>query len=154
MRPTPIPDAEVWAGATRKVISPPDGDLTNPHIAPVEALVDRSPSTGAVNLSVRCELEGDDLAKLQAGGTVWLTFWGHMVPFAGTVVGPQASTSCAWVDCAQVGEHGHAAEFAWTNPGDPQAGEVRVLVSPSGVVQLSEAVMAQLLTDAGWERTR
>ena len=88
MRTTTIPDAEVWAGAARKVIAPPDGDLTNPLIAPVEALIDRSPSTGALNLSVRCALEDGDLEKLAAGGTVWITFWGHMVPFSATVVGP------------------------------------------------------------------
>ena len=93
MRPTPIPDHDIWAGAVRRVISPPGGDLTDPDIAPVEALVDRSPSTGAVNLSVRCELEGDDLAKLQAGGTVWLTFWGGMVPWAATVVEAHGATS-------------------------------------------------------------
>lgn len=86
MRPTPIPDSEVWEGASRRVLAAPDGDLTNRDIAPVEALVDRSPSTGALNLSVRCVLEGDDLAKLQAGGTVWLTFWGCMVPWSSTVV--------------------------------------------------------------------
>ncbi|GEP38869.1 hypothetical protein NPS01_25320 [Nocardioides psychrotolerans] len=85
MRPTPIPDAEVWEGATRLVIAAPDGDLTNPDIAPVEALVDRGPS-GARNLSVRCELEDDDLAKLAAGGTIWITFWGGMVPWSASVV--------------------------------------------------------------------
>ena|SRR5437868_2756259 len=90
MRPAPIPDTEVWPGARRLVVSPPDGDLTNLDIAPVEALADRSPSTGALNLSVRCVLEEGDLEQLQAGGEVWLTFWGHMVPFATTVVGPTA----------------------------------------------------------------
>ena len=90
MRPTPIPDAEVWAGATRRVISPPGGDLTHPDIAPVEALVDQSPSTGVLNLSVRCELEEGDLEKLAAGGTVRVTFWGAMVPWAATVVEAQS----------------------------------------------------------------
>ena len=90
MRPTPIPDAEVWEGAERRVLGAPDGDLTNPDIAPVEALVDRSPTTGALNLSVRCVLEEGDLEKLQAGGTIWITFWGSMVPWAATVVEPQA----------------------------------------------------------------
>jgi hypothetical protein len=76
-----VTTGETWFGA--------DGDLTNPHIAPVEALIDQSPATGAVNLSVRCELEPGDLEKLAAGGTVWLTFWGVIVPFALTVVEPQ-----------------------------------------------------------------
>jgi hypothetical protein len=88
MRPTPIPDHEVWDGAHRRVIAPPNGDLTDPHVAPVEALLDRSPTTGALNLSVRCALEPGDLEKLQAGGTVWITFWGHMVPWSTTVVAP------------------------------------------------------------------
>lgn len=86
MRPTPIPDAEVWDGAVRRVLTAPGGDLADPDIAPVEALIDRSPSTGAVNLSVRCVLEDGDLEKLQAGGTVWITFWGVMVPWMVTVV--------------------------------------------------------------------
>lgn len=85
MRPTPIPDAEVWEGATRKVFAAPDGDLLNPTIAPVEALVDQAPD-GTTNISVCLELEQHDLATLQAGGRVWLTFWGHIVPFALTTV--------------------------------------------------------------------
>ncbi len=89
MRPAPIPDAMVWEGARRVVIAPPDGDLTNPDIAPVEAVVDRSP--GVPVLSVRCVLEDDDLDKLQAGGNVWISFVGHMVPFSVTVAGPSGS---------------------------------------------------------------
>jgi len=81
MRPTPIPDAEVWEGTVRRVISPPGGDLTNPDIAPVEALVDPAAAT----LSVRLVLEGDDLANLQAGAPIWLTFFGSMVPWAAIV---------------------------------------------------------------------
>lgn len=93
MRPTPIPDNEVWEGSVRKVVSPPGGDLTNSHIAPVEALIDRSPSTGILNLSVRCTLEEGELELLANGGVVWLTFWGAMVPWAATVVAaPEAPT--------------------------------------------------------------
>jgi hypothetical protein len=95
MRPTPIPDHEIWEGATRKVILPPDGDMTNPDIAPVEALVDRSPSLGSVRLSVRCELEDDDLHQLQAGGTVWITFWGGMVPWSTSVLPPAPCPTCS-----------------------------------------------------------
>jgi hypothetical protein len=82
MRATPIPDHEIWPGAERRVFAAPDGDLTNPDIAPCEALIDLSPRTGAVNISVRCVLEAGDLEKLQAGGVVWLTFWNAMVPWA------------------------------------------------------------------------
>lgn len=45
--------------------------------------------TGVRVLSVRCELEPGDLEELQAGGTVWLSFFGAMVPWAATVVAPQ-----------------------------------------------------------------
>lgn len=86
MRPTPIPDHEIWDGAIRRVIAPPGGDLTHPDIAPVEALIDRAPTTGVVCFSMRCELEPGDLAKLQAGGRVWLTFYGGIPPFSLTVV--------------------------------------------------------------------
>lgn len=154
MRPTPIPDAEVWEGATRQVIAAPDGRLDNPDIAPVEALVDHSPLTGHRTLSVRCVLEDDDLAKLQAGGTVWLTFWSAMVPWAASVVGPAVARGCSWTDCQVQHEHEHPTEFRWTNPGDPQAGDVVVHAGVDGLVSISEAALAQLLTDAGWERAR
>jgi hypothetical protein len=86
MRATPIPDAEIWEGATRRVIAPPDGDLTNPDIAPVEVLIDRV-KTGLC-MSARCELEGDDLEKLRAGGVVWVSFYGtQLVPFSVDVAG-------------------------------------------------------------------
>lgn len=93
MRPTPIPDAEVWAGAVRRVFAAPGGDLTDADVAPVEALVDRSPKTGVINLSCRCVLEDGDLEKLAAGGVVWVTFWGAMVPWAVAVVAPEGYDS-------------------------------------------------------------
>lgn len=154
MRPTPIPDAEIWEGATRIVVAPPGGDMTHPDIAPVEALVDRSPSTGHQTLSVRCVLEDDDLANLQAGGTVWVTFWGRIVPFATTVLPPNPPPGCRWVDCQVEGQHSHETESRWVNPGDPTAGEVLIHAGDDGLVEISEAAVAQLLTDAGWERAR
>jgi hypothetical protein len=154
MRPTPIPDAEVWEGATRIVVTPPGGDLTNPDIAPVEALADRSPSTGHQTLSVRCILEDDDLELLQLGGTVWLTFWGRMVPWSVTVLAPMPQPGCRWTDCQRADQHSHDTEYVWVNPGDRQAGEVRVHAGDDGMVTISEAALAQLLTDAGWERAR
>lgn len=62
--------------------------------------------------------------------------------------------TCTWVDCQEPSEHEHPSEFVWVNPGDPTAGEVHVRVKDDGTVTLSEPVMAQLLTDAGWERAR
>ncbi|GEP38870.1 hypothetical protein NPS01_25330 [Nocardioides psychrotolerans] len=62
--------------------------------------------------------------------------------------------SCAWVECSTPGWHEHPDQFVWVNPGDPTAGEVRVLVKADGTVTISEAALAQLLVDAGWERAR
>lgn len=87
MRPVPIPDDAVWAGARRVVIGPPDGDPTS-NIRPVEALADTSASTGLPVLSVRCALEPGDLEALAAGGHVWVSFYSSViVPFS-TAVGP------------------------------------------------------------------
>lgn len=82
MRPVPIPDDVIWSGATRKVFSAPNGDLLDPEIAPVEAVIDfpRDPSTPVI--SVRCALEDGDLEKLAGGGHVWISFYGHIVPFS------------------------------------------------------------------------
>lgn len=79
MRPTIIPDelAREMPGE-RHVISGPAGDLIGP-ISPVEAMVQHLPS-GKV-YSIRCMLEEGDLEALQAGGDIWLTFLGHVVPF-------------------------------------------------------------------------
>jgi len=46
MRPVPIPDELVPPWGERKVISPPDGDLLNEEIAPVEAIVSTDAETG------------------------------------------------------------------------------------------------------------
>lgn len=86
MRPVPIPDEAIWAGARRIVVAPPDGDLTNPVIAPVEALADLALDDTPC-LSVRCVPEAGDIEALQAGGFVWLTFYGGLMPpFALTVL--------------------------------------------------------------------
>jgi predicted RNA binding protein YcfA (HicA-like mRNA interferase family) len=61
---------------------------------------------------------------------------------------------CGWVDCQQGGSHEHESQFEWVNPSDPTAGRVVVLVKDDGTVTISEAALAQLLTDAGWERAR
>jgi hypothetical protein len=88
MRPAPIPDRAIWAGAKRIVLSAPDGDLTNPHIPPLEALVDLSPSVGCLRFSARCVLEPGDLDKLAGGGEVWVSFYGGVPPFSVDVTGP------------------------------------------------------------------
>jgi hypothetical protein len=82
MRPTPIPEAEVWDGGVRVVFAAPDGDLTNPDIAPVEVVADRADDGVTPRFHVRAVLEAGDLETLAAGGNVWLTMWGTVVPFA------------------------------------------------------------------------
>lgn len=64
----------------------------------------------------------------------------------------RAARGCGWVECDRADPHEHPEEFRWVNPGDPTAGEVRVLVDGKGQVTISEAALAQLLVDAGWER--
>lgn len=89
MRPAPIPDEAIWEGARRMVIAPPGGDLTSTDIAPVEVLIDQSQDTGIPRISARCVLEDGDLAKLSAGGTIWVSFYGaQLMPFSVDVVGP------------------------------------------------------------------
>lgn len=89
MRAAPIPDEAIWEGARRVVFTAPDGDLTNPDIAPVEVLVDKGGVTGTCRINVRCVLEPGDTEKLNAGGTVWLSIYGHQLPpFSLDVVGP------------------------------------------------------------------
>jgi hypothetical protein len=88
MRPAPIPDEAIWPGAVRKVIAAPNGDLTDETIAPVEVLMDRPESLGGVRYCVRMALEPGDLEKLQAGGNVWIAFYGAVVPFYADVTDP------------------------------------------------------------------
>lgn len=90
MRPTPIPDAEIWDGARRVVIGPPGNDL-NSKVASVEVLLDQS-SIGP-RISARCVLEDDDLESLNAGGTVWVSFYGaQLMPFSVDVQPPLVAT--------------------------------------------------------------
>lgn len=88
MRPIPIPDAAIWDGARRVVFAAPGGDLLDPNIAPVEALVDHSDATGTTRVSVMCQLEDGDLVKLAEGGHVWVSFYGGLPPFSVDVTGP------------------------------------------------------------------
>lgn len=83
MIPTPIPDDEVWAGATRRVIGPPAG-MEPWEIPPVEVLSEVR-DDGAPLIHVRIALEPDDLRRIQAGQVdhFWLTLWSdHLHAFA------------------------------------------------------------------------
>lgn len=79
MRPTPIPDDEVWPGHQRMVIGPPVGEPVHGEIRPVEMLVsiDGRPPV----FSARCVLDPGDLERLAAGEPFWISLWGHVVPF-------------------------------------------------------------------------
>lgn len=72
MRPTPIPDEEVWPGTTRLTIAPPGGNFLDPEVSAVEALFETS-STRVNRYSVRLALEGDDLARFERGDPLWLS---------------------------------------------------------------------------------
>lgn len=90
MRPIPIPEAAVWAGARRVVMSAPNGDLLDDTVRPVEAIDEISPKLGVRILTVMCALEPGDLDILTAGGTVLISFYGGMVPFEVNVCEPVA----------------------------------------------------------------
>jgi hypothetical protein len=83
VRPIPIPDECVPPGCKRFVIAPPDGDLTNDRIRPVEAvagIVERE-----VRITMLVALEPGELARLGAmadDGTpaIWLTMITKQIP--------------------------------------------------------------------------
>ncbi|GAA2327476.1 hypothetical protein [Dactylosporangium salmoneum] len=100
MRPTPIPDREIWPGAHRVTFGPPEGDDSG-KIETVETLVDQGPDTGFTRVSVRCELEPGDVEELLAGGTVWVTFYGGgLMPFSLDVMPGLVPLSTAGGDAA------------------------------------------------------
>lgn len=79
MRPAPIPnDVARDEPGERMVIGPPYNNLDFP-VSPIEAM--RLDAGDHFEFAVRCILEPGDLETLQADGAVWVTFWGHVVPF-------------------------------------------------------------------------
>jgi hypothetical protein len=64
MRPVPIPDPHVPPLARRVVVAAPDGDLTNDHIRPVEANLERTESGPQYRILI--ELEHEDLTRWYA----------------------------------------------------------------------------------------
>lgn len=85
MRPTTIPDAEIFDGHRRIVMGPPRGHDVTGDIRPLEMLAGPDGVYRA-----RIVLEDGDLDRLVAGEPFWISFWGHVVPFdiAMTEVGP------------------------------------------------------------------
>lgn len=83
MRPIPIPDQMVPSWGKREVISPPDGDLLNEDIAPVEAIVSVDSEQGMVMYTLLIQIEEGDMDSLEAtGGRFLLTMGGAIVPFS------------------------------------------------------------------------
>lgn len=82
MRPAPIPDDEILPGGERVVFGPPPGhDLTG-EIRAVEMCVRHVEALNTRVISARCVLEPGDLEALQAGGAVWVHFYGgQLLPF-------------------------------------------------------------------------
>lgn len=83
MRVSTIPDNEIWAGACRIVMGPPAGHDPTGEIRALEMVAEIV--MGHRAYSARCVLEDGDLEVLQAGGNVWLTFYGGVAPFSVTV---------------------------------------------------------------------
>lgn len=82
MIPTPIPDEEVWMGATRRVIGPPAG-MEPWEIPPVEVLSEVTAQGPLIH--VRIAFEPDDVRRISEGSAdhFWLTLWSdHLHAFA------------------------------------------------------------------------
>lgn len=62
--------------------------------------------------------------------------------------------TCTWAQCDVDGTCSHETDTRWVNSGDRRAGEVHGHAADDGLVTISEAALAQLLIDAGWERSR
>jgi len=79
MRPTPIPDEEIFEGHKRIVMKAPQGHDPTEEIRDVEMLA--GVSLGSPVYRARIVLEDGDLERLKAGEPFWVSFWGHVVPF-------------------------------------------------------------------------
>lgn len=96
MRPTPIPEAEVWDGGERVVIGPPvsQEDQLDPECRPVEVVVDfvEFGGAGVPRFNVRVQLEDDDLERLQKDPSLWVSFIAYQMPPMAVGVLPQGIT--------------------------------------------------------------
>lgn len=156
MTPIPIPPEAAASRPTLKAISvgPPAG-VSDRECGTVESLA--GIEDGYPMYADYWRPTPEQLEALAAGGFIELIQYApRMVMHSMTVwtATPDEAEGCGWVDCQVEGDHDHATRFEWVNPGDPTAGPVVVDVDERGVVTISEAAMAQLLTDAGWERAR
>ena len=89
MKPTPVTDDHIAAfhdgnpEAVKRMFAAPPDSL---NVEPCEAVVHRSSDGETAVIRVPMELEPGDLAALQNGGTVWVSMWGGLAPFAVEVV--------------------------------------------------------------------
>lgn len=88
MIPQPVTDEMVLeygeGNAVKRTFVGPAG---MDNVAPCEAVVHRSPTDGETAvIRVPMHLEPGELTKLLAGGTVWVSMWGGLSPFAVEVV--------------------------------------------------------------------
>lgn len=158
MNPIPVPpEAAATRSKLRAVnVGPPPG-ISDDECGTLECLVGFH-DQGYPMFAGYWRPDAAQLAALQAGGFIELSMFApRLVMHAMTVwsaTPDEPVNGCSWVECDELGDHEHASTYDWVNPGDPTAGTIRVDVASDGTVQLSEAAVAQLLTDAGWERAR
>jgi len=82
VRPTPIPDDDIYAGEQRHTLGAPRG--MEADVAPVECVL-TSLDLGGRSIPAyrfRVEVPPEEAARLAAGEPFWLTFWGQVPPFA------------------------------------------------------------------------
>lgn len=110
MRPTPIPEEDVWEGGKRLAILPPGGDF-DLGIGAVEAIVDET--RFGLRFVTRWVPEGSDLLRLQAGEPLYLSICApQMVPVDLTLAevpdGLEVCGNCGGYVALQDGVHAHA----------------------------------------------
>lgn len=136
-------------GEPQPAAVPPDGTVVEvdgrmPGVpAGTRAVVRHQSPAGHSNLPRLVWLELDEPIIWSHGVSEAAGYWGSAAEF--TVVGP---------------EHSDPQPYVEPQPGPPETQvwkrgleEAHVHVDERGIVQASEAAMAQLLLDAGWERS-
>lgn len=77
MKPSDIPEKEMWGGSARHTFGAPEGMEEN--VRPLEVLVDIDETLGP-EINVRIELEEGDLEKLQTNGCFYIGLLGVVLP--------------------------------------------------------------------------
>lgn len=98
MIPAPVTDEMVQAlsspldrAVKRTFIGPTGTD----NVQPCEAVVHRSPTDlETAVIRVPMHLEPGELSNLLNGGTLWVSMWGGLAPFAVEVVAPAEDNGC------------------------------------------------------------